>query len=84
LIRFEGKDVLTELRELASPAARGPAARDMQQDFVAAGWRVRVTGHRVVSMYAEIRPRLAGLASRRRRRHGVLVVHIQNTALPAG
>jgi nicotinamidase-related amidase len=35
LIRVEGKDVLTELRELASPRRAALLLVDMQQDFVA-------------------------------------------------
>jgi len=82
LIRFEGKDVLTELRELASPRRAALLLVDMQQDFVAADGAFASLGIDV-SMYAEIRPRLAGLLAAARR-HGVLVVHIQNTALPGG
>jgi nicotinamidase-related amidase len=82
LIRFEGKDVLTELRELASPRRAALLLVDMQQDFVAADGAFASLGIDV-SMYAEIRPRLAGLLTAARR-HGVLVVHIQNTALPGG
>ena len=82
MIRFEGKDVLTELRELASPRRAALLLVDMQQDFVAADGAFASLGIDV-SMYAEIRPRLAGLLTAARR-HGVLVVHIQNTALPGG
>ena len=82
MIRFEGKDVLTELRELASPRRAALLLVDMQQDFVAADGAFASLGIDV-SMYAEIRPRLAGLLAAARR-HGVLVVHIQNTALPGG
>ena len=80
MIRFEGKDVLTELHELASPRRAALLLVDMQQDFVAADGAFASLGIDV-SMYAEIRPRLAGLLAAARR-HGVLVVHIQNTALP--
>ena len=80
MIRFEGKDVLTELHELASPRRAALLLVDMQQDFVAADGAFASMGIDV-SMYAEMRPRLAGLLTAARR-HGVLVVHIQNTALP--
>jgi nicotinamidase-related amidase len=56
LIRFEGKDVLTELRELASPRRAALLLVDMQQDFVAADGAFASLGIDV-SMYAEMRPR---------------------------
>jgi nicotinamidase-related amidase len=80
LIRVEGKDVRTELHELADPRHAALLLVDMQQDFVAADGLFASLGISL-SMYAEVRPRLAGLLAAARR-HGVLVVHIQNTALP--
>jgi nicotinamidase-related amidase len=80
LIRFEGKDIFTELHELADPRRAALLLVDMQQDFVAADGAFASLGIDV-SMYAEVRPKLAGLLAAARR-HGVLVVHIQNTALP--
>ena len=80
MIRFEGKDIFTELHELADPRRAALLLVDMQQDFVAADGAFASLGIDV-SMYAEVRPKLAGLLAAARR-HGVLVVHIQNTALP--
>lgn len=80
MIRVEGKDVRTELHELADPRHAALLLVDMQQDFVAADGLFASLGINL-SMYAEVRPRLAGLLAAARR-HGVLVVHIQNTALP--
>jgi len=81
LIRVDGKDVRTELHELADSRQAALLLVDMQQDFVAADGLFASLGIDL-SMYAGVRPRLAGLLAAARRR-GVLVVHIQNTALPA-
>jgi nicotinamidase-related amidase len=81
VIRVEGKDVLTELPELADPRHAALLVVDMQRDFVDAGGVFANLGIDV-SMYAAVRPRLAGLLAAARRA-GVLVVHVQNTALPA-
>ena len=80
MIRVEGKDVFTELRELADPRHAALLLVDMQQDFVAADGAFASLGIDV-SMYTAVRPRLAGLLAAARQ-HGVMVVHIQNTALP--
>ena len=80
MISFAGKDVCTELHELADPRRAALLLVDMQQDFVAADGAFAGLGLDL-SMYAGVRPRLAGLLAAARRR-GVLVVHIQNTALP--
>jgi nicotinamidase-related amidase len=80
LIRFEGKDVFTELHELADPRHAALLVVDMQRDFVAGDGAFAALGINL-SMYQEVRPRLAGLLAAARQ-HGVLVVHIQNTALP--
>jgi nicotinamidase-related amidase len=80
LIRFEGKDVCTELHELADPRHAALLLVDMQRDFVAADGLFASLGISL-SMYAEVRSRLAGLLAAARQ-HGVLVVHVQNTALP--
>ena len=80
MIRVEGKDVLTELHELADPRHAALLLIDMQRDFVEDGGAFAGMGVDI-SMYPAIRPRLAGLLDAARR-HGVLVVHVQNTALP--
>ncbi len=79
MITVEGKDVCTELAELADPGRAALLLVDMQQDFVAADGAFASLGIDL-SMYAPMRPRLAVLLAAARR-HGVLVVHIQNTAL---
>jgi nicotinamidase-related amidase len=80
LITLDGKTVYTELHELADPGHTALLLVDMQQDFVAAGGLFASLGIDL-TMYERVRPRLAGLLHAARR-HGVLVVHIQNTALP--
>jgi nicotinamidase-related amidase len=79
LITVEGKDVCTELAELADPGRAALVLVDMQQDFVAPDGAFASLGIDL-SMYAPVRPRLAGLLAAARQ-HRVLVVHIQNTAL---
>jgi nicotinamidase-related amidase len=80
LIGIDGKDVCTELHELVDPRHAALLLVDMQEDFVAADGAFARLGIDL-SMYAGMRPRLAGLLAAARR-HGVLVIHIQNTALP--
>ncbi len=80
MIAVDGKEVWTELHELVDPRHAALLLIDMQQDFVAAGGAFARLGIDL-SMYAGMRPRLAGLLAAARR-HGVLVIHIQNTALP--
>jgi len=80
VIEIEGKQVCTELAELVDPARAALLLVDMQRDFVEpdglfAGLGIDLT------MYARTRPRLAELLGAARR-HGVLVIHVQNTALP--
>ena len=80
MIEIEGKQVFTELAELADPAHAALLLVDMQRDFVdehGAFARLGID----LSMYPEMRPRLAGLLAAARDRD-VLVVHIQMTALP--
>jgi nicotinamidase-related amidase len=79
-MEVEGKQVFTELSELVAPAHTALLLIDMQCDFVErdgffGGLGIDLT------MYRETRPRLAALLDAARR-HGVLVVHVQNTALP--
>lgn len=80
MIKFEGKAVFTELHELAHPRHTALLLVDMQRDFIEAGGLFASLGIDL-SMYEQVRPKLAGLLAAARR-HGVLVVHIQNTALP--
>ena len=80
MIRIDGKEVLTELHELVDPKHAALVIIDMQRDFVDPDGVFGRLGIDL-SMYDRVRPRLAGLLSAARR-GGVLVVHIQNTALP--
>ena len=81
LITVEGKTVFTELAELVDPAHTALILVDMQRDFIdptACSARLGID----LSMYAQCRPRLGGLLARGPPEAGILVVHIQNTALP--
>jgi nicotinamidase-related amidase len=80
LIRVEGKDVFTELDELTDPAHTALLLVDMQRDFIEANGAFASLGIDL-SMYGEVRENLAGLLGAARRR-GVMVVHLQNAALP--
>ncbi len=80
MITVEGKDVFTELSELVDPSHTALVLIDMQRDFVEADGLFASLGVDV-SMYERTRPRLAELLDGARR-NGVLVVHVQNTALP--
>jgi nicotinamidase-related amidase len=80
LIEIEGKQVLTELAELVDPGHTALLLIDMQVDFVERDGLFGSLGIDL-SMYERTRPRLAGLLAAARER-GVLVVHVQNTALP--
>jgi nicotinamidase-related amidase len=80
LILVEGKEVFTEVEELVDPAHTALLLIDMQVDFVDPGGMFASLGIDL-SMYDDIRPRLAALLAAARE-HGVLVVHVQNTALP--
>jgi nicotinamidase-related amidase len=80
LIEIEGKQVFTELSELVAPAHTALLLIDMQRDFIEQdGFYGRLGID--LSMYDETRRPLAALLGAARR-HGVLVVHVQNTALP--
>ena len=80
MIEIEGKQVLTELSELVDPRHAALVLVDMQRDFLEPDG---VFGRLGVDlgMYPAMRPRLAGLLSAARAA-GVLVVHVQMTALP--
>jgi nicotinamidase-related amidase len=80
LIRVEGKEVFTDLGELVDPAHTALLLIDMQHDFVDPRGLFGGLGIDL-SMYEATRPRLAYLLAAARE-HGVLVVHVQNTALP--
>ena len=80
MIQIEGKQVFTELSELVAPAHTALLLIDMQRDFVEPDGFFGNLGIDL-TMYDETRPRLAALLGAARR-HGVLVVHVQNTALP--
>jgi nicotinamidase-related amidase len=80
LIEVEGKQVFTELCELVAPTHTALLLIDMQRDFVERDGSFGRLGIDL-AMYDETRPRLAALLEVARRR-GVLVVHVQNTALP--
>lgn len=80
MIEVEGKAVLTELVELVDPAHTAVVVVDMQHDFVSPDGAFAQLGVDV-SAYVDLRPRLTGLLAAARRA-GVLVLHLQNTALP--
>ncbi len=80
VIVVDGKAVFTELCELVDPAHTALLLIDMQRDFVEPDGVFATLGVDV-SMYSESRPVLAGLLQDARRA-AVLVIHIQNTALP--
>lgn len=80
MIVVDGKAVFTELAELVDPAHTALLLIDMQRDFVEPDGMFASLGLDV-SMYRESRPVLAGLL-REARRASVLVIHVQNTALP--
>ena len=79
-MEIEGKQVFTELSELVAPAHTALLLIDMQCDFVEPDGLFGSLGIDL-TMYDQTRPRLAVLLAAARR-HGVLVVHVQNTALP--
>jgi nicotinamidase-related amidase len=79
-MEIAGKQVFTELSELVAPAHTALLLIDMQRDFVERDGLFGSLGIDL-SMYDETRPRLAALLEVARR-HGVLVIHVQNTALP--
>ena len=80
MIEIERKQVFTELSELVAPAHTALLLIDMQCDFVETDGFFGNLGIDL-AMYDQTRPRLAALLEAARR-HGVLVVHVQNTALP--
>lgn len=80
MITVEGKEVFTELGELVDPAHTVLLLIDMQRDFVDPEGAFGKLGIDL-SMYRQSVPRLARLLGDARRA-SVLVIHVQNTALP--
>lgn len=80
MIEVDGKPVLTELHELVEPSRTAVVVVDMQHDFVSPDGAFAQLGVDV-SAYEQLRPRLVSLLAAARRA-GVLVLHLQNTALP--
>jgi nicotinamidase-related amidase len=80
VIEVEGKSVFTELAELVDPAHTALLLIDMQRDFIDENGVFGKLGIDL-SMYEKSRPRLEALLAAARR-NDILVVHIQNTALP--
>jgi nicotinamidase-related amidase len=79
LIVVHGKDVYTEIEEMADPSHTALLLIDMQHDFVDPDGLFGSMGVDL-SMYEESRPRLAELLGAARD-NGVLVIHVQNTQL---
>ncbi|MGW6194668.1 cysteine hydrolase family protein [Kribbella sp. NPDC055110] len=82
MIEVAGKQVLTELAELADPSRAALVIIDMQRDFVEPGFAFDRLGVDL-SMYPPVRARIATLLAAARSA-GVLVVHVQMTSLPGG
>jgi nicotinamidase-related amidase len=80
VITVEGKQVYTELSELVAPAHTALLLVDMQRDFVEPDGAFGELGVDL-TMYRRQRPRLARLLENARAA-SVLVIHLQNTALP--
>jgi nicotinamidase-related amidase len=81
MMTIEGKNVFTELAELVDPEHTALIMVDMQCDFIEPDGLFARQGINL-SMYARSRPRLAELLAAARAA-GTLVLHLQNTALPA-
>ena len=79
MIVVHGKDVYTDIEELADPSHTALLLIDMQYDFVDPGGLFGLMGVDL-SMYQESRPRLAELLGAARE-NGVLIIHLQNTQL---
>jgi nicotinamidase-related amidase len=80
VIEVEGKNVFTELAELVDPPHTALVLIDMQRDFIEPDGLFGTLGIDL-SMYTKARPRLEALLAAARR-NDILVIHIQNTALP--
>ena len=82
VITVFGKDVPTHLHELIEPTRSALLIIDMQNDFCSPDGSAAQAGADV-SMYTEIVPRIAAVASACRKIE-VPVIHIRMTALPNG
>lgn len=82
MIELNGKQVLTETAEIASPAHTALLIVDMQNDCCSAGGAFAKQGADL-SLYREMVPRLAALIDAARESR-VLVIFIQATTLPRG
>lgn len=80
MIEVEGKTVYTELDELVAAPHTALLLIDMQRDFVDHDGVFGALGIDL-TMYRESRPRLSSLLAAARR-NGLLIIHLQNTALP--
>ena len=81
MIVVDGKEVLTELPELVAPGYTALLVIDMQRDFVEPDGLFGQLGIDV-SVYRTARPAITTLREAASA-VGVLVVHVQNTALPS-
>jgi nicotinamidase-related amidase len=81
MIEIEGKSVLTEIEELIDPARTALVLIDLQRDFIDPDGAFGLLGIDL-SMYRDLRTQTASLLAAARK-HGVMVMHVQNTALPA-
>lgn len=80
MIEIEGKEVFTELEELADPDHTALVVVDMQRDFCTPGWAFDRLGVDL-SMYPSMIPRLARLIEGARAAD-VLLIYVQMTVLP--
>jgi len=80
VITVSGKTILTELPELIDPVRAALVIVDMQRDFIEPDGLFGQLGIDL-AMYQDTRPKLSALLDGARRA-GLLIVHIQNTALP--
>ncbi len=79
MIVVHGKNVYSNIEELADPSHTALVLIDMQHDFVDEDGLFGQLGVDL-SMYEESRPRLAELLEAARE-NGVLIIHLQNTQL---
>ena len=80
MITVDGRTILTELSELVDPRRAALVLVDMQRDFIEPDGVFGQLGIDL-GMYRTSRPKLAALLEAGREA-GLLIVHIQNTALP--
>lgn len=82
MFELDGKEVFSELSEIVDPSHTALVLVDMQRDFVEPEGAFGQLGADL-SMYQEMRPRLAALLTAARA-SGVTVAHIQMSSLPLG